>query len=269
MKNGGVILQEVKAGWCFTCGGNGFLDKPCTECGREPNNASFNLERKENVKELVKKMDSVCIPLLYQGVAWSQDELEHSHAEKLPGKFADQSAPNDRLFERFAQQLEKINAIFSTGMIPHRSAFICAPAGFSKITFAYSCMQKALDNGFSVAPLLDTEEAKRALILAGENPKYKINRTLDYDDWIMSDVMFITVTKMYTKSDAYVIVQELFDRRSRKGLSTFIISRFGVEEISKFDRDGSFDAIKRDSADSYKYPAIIQYTTPFHNKYKK
>lgn len=69
---------------------------------------------------------------------------------------------------KYLDQLEKINNIFVEKLLPQKSAFIIAPAGYSKMTFAYSCMQRALDAGFSVAPLLDTVELKRVLVLASE-----------------------------------------------------------------------------------------------------
>ena len=242
---------------CFTCGGKGFLDKVCPECEREPVQESINLDKAENVGEFVKKINNTMIPSKYHGVFWRKETLELDNSAKL-SKYNGIDY-DDRLFIRYAEQLEKINAIFADNRIPHKSAIIIAPAGYSKITFAYSCMQRALNAGFTVAPLLDTGEVKRALILASENTRYKINGYLSYDDYIMADVMFVTVTKLYTHNEAYQIIQELIDRRSRKGLSTFILSRFSLAEMSKADRNQSFEAIKKESADEFKYPAIIQY----------
>jgi len=127
-------------------------------------------------------------------------------------------------------------------------------------------MQRALNAGFTVAPLLDTCEVKRALILACENPRYQINKYLSYEDYIYSDVMFITVTKLYVKNEAYQVIEEILDRRSRKGLSTFILSRASLEDISARDIKGDFKAIKRDGLDDCKYPAIIRYTDQFSRR---
>ncbi len=242
---------------CFTCGGKGFSDRICPECKREPVQESINLDKAENVGEFVKKINNTMIPSKYHGVFWRKETLELDNAAKL-SKYNGIDY-DDRLFIRYTDQLEKINAIFADNRIPHKSAIIIAPAGYSKITFAYSCMQRALNAGFTVAPLLDTGEVKRALILASENTRYKINGYLSYDDYIMADVMFVTVTKLYTHNEAYQIIQELIDRRSRKGLSTFILSRFSLAEMSKADRNQSFEAIKKESTDEFKYPAIIQY----------
>ena len=248
--------------FCFTCGNLGFEDKTCPECGREPRNKSLNLDKmeKSEVKELVTKMGNTAIPLQYQGIFWDVEMLKKANADKV-AEYSTADIKDDLFFKRFYTQLGKINDIFSNGSIPHRSAIICAPAGYSKLTFAYSCMQKALSNGFSVAPLLDTNEVKRVLILAGESPWYKINRSIDYDEYILSDVMFITVTKLYNYVDAYSVIQEVFDRRARKGLSTMIISRYSVQDISTNDKSGAFSTlINGDGEDTMKFPAIIQYT---------
>lgn len=243
--------------YCFTCGNKGFMEKSCPECGREPRLISMNLDKKKDVNEFVKKIEGVLIPHKYFGVFWNKETLELDNTDKL-SKYNDLGY-DDALFIRYTNELEKINTIFVEHRIPHKSAIIIAPAGYSKIVFAYSCMQRAIDAGFKVAPLLDTTEVKRALILSSENVNYKINGYLSYDDYIMADVMFVTVTKLYNHTEAYQIIQELFDRRSRKGLSTIILSRFSLEEISKADRQGSFNAVKKYSEDDYKYPAIIQY----------
>ena len=257
-------MKELKH--CFTCGGLGFEDKVCPECGREPKVVSLNLDKKNNADELVRKFDGVAIPNYYHGIFWSKEQLQAAHKDKLPSLFDKESnKPDDQLFRHYCDQLDKINRIFSDNRIPHKSAIIVAPAGFSKITFAYSCMQRALNAGFTVAPLMDTGEIKRILILASENVHYRINKSMSYEDFIMSDVMFVTVTKLYTKNEAYQIIEELFDRRSRKGLSTIFLSRYELSELSKTDASGNFNAIELDSRDGFKYPAVIQY----RNRYRR
>ena len=248
---------------CFTCGGLGFPDKVCPECGREPKNKSLNLDRMPDTKEFVKKVEGVAIPAAYHGIVWDAEILKKNNPDKVAA-YSDSSTKNDQYFLHFVDQLQKINNIFAAGEIPHRSAIICAPAGYSKMIFAYSCMQRALTAGFKVAPLLDSNEVKRVLILAGENPWYKINKYLDYDDYIFSDVLFLTITKLYNYVDAYSIIQEIFDRRSRKGLSTFVMSRHSIDDLAKNDKSGNFRVLKdKDSVDHYKYPAIIQHTDRF------
>ena len=77
----------------------------------------------------------------------------------------------------------------------------------------------------------------------------------------MADVCFITVTKTEYRYDSYSTILEIIDRRARKGLATFIISRFDLKQLARRDYNKQFLAIRdyngRDN--DLKYPAIIQY----------
>lgn len=236
--------------WCWKCCNRGFPDKVCPVCGREPVKQTVNLEQMENVDEFVQKIDNFGVPPQYRGIFWDSGELLRMHPE----------LETNLMFKRFVSNLEKINTVFANGLLSPKSAIIIAPAGFSKMTFAYSCMQRALNNGFTVAPFLDTIELKRLLVLAGENPNYKLFGNVDYDEYIMSDVCFVTVTKMRQREWAYEVLQELIDRRERKGLSTFIISRFSLAEISRRDRSSQFEVISTaKTKNNVKYPAVIRF----------
>lgn len=136
--------------YCFTCGGFGFEDKVCPECGHEPLNKTLDLDKVKNVSEFVKKIDNTEIPAKYHGIFWSREILERDNQDKLSH---DANGASDKLFTWYCDQLQIINDVFANNRIPHKSAIIIAPAGYSKITFAYSCMQRALNAGFTVAPL--------------------------------------------------------------------------------------------------------------------
>lgn len=249
-----MMLIKPTDNWCFTCGNKGFPDKVCPACGREPQSKSINLEFRENTEEFVGKIDAFGVPGKYRGIFWDAEVLRHSKPE----------LEKDLKFDRFVTQLEKINNCFVQGILPGKSAIIIADAGFSKMTFAFSCIQRALDMGFSVAPLLDTVELKRLLVLSAEKPTYKLCGSIDYDSYIMSDVLFVTVTKLKQHEIAFEVIQELIDKRSRKGLSTIILSRYDLQEITKKDYTNQFDAIATAiSEDSYKYPAVIMYKNRF------
>lgn len=242
--------MHSKLDFCYACGNLGFPDKSCPVCGREPTRKSMNFEFQDNDK-FVDKIDVYGVPPMYRGVIWDGNILLHDKPELA----------NNQSFLRFIRNLDKVNAIFDKGILTKQSAIVIAPAGFSKMTFAYSCIQRALDKGFSVAPLLDTVELKRLIFLASENPKYKLYKKIDYDEYVTSDVCFVTVTKSQQHAWAYEIIQEILDLRARKGLGTFVISRFDLSEISQKDRSNSFDALAlTDTHDDYKYPAIIRYT---------
>lgn len=250
------LLTCMEKKWCFTCGNAGFADRVCPSCGRKPSSASFNFEEREDTQEFAEKIDAFGVPGNYRGICWSKEALMKYKTD----------LQSDYNFVRFAEQLEKIHSVFARGMISPKSAIIIAPADFSKMTFAYSCMQHALDHNLSVAPLLDTLELKRLLVLAAENPNYKMFKKISYDEYIMCDVCFITVTKLKQREYAYETIQEVIDRRTRKGLGTFIISRYDLSEISRRDYGSSFEAITSStSQDTYKYPAVVMYRQLFRN----
>lgn len=244
-----ITALQGADGYCYKCGNNGFLDQVCPVCGREPQRISLNLEENKDNSEFIKQVSVAGIPPMYQGVFWDDSILKESKAGK----------ETDFAFQRYVEQLAKINDTFAKGLIPQKSAIIIAPAGFSKMIFAYSCLQRALQSGFSIAPILDTVEIKRLLTLAGDNPSYSIG-DVTYDKYIMADVLFATVTKLPAHEWAYQALQELIDRRARKGLSTFILSRYSLAEISKRDYSNQFSVIATaTSSDTMKYPAVIRY----------
>ena len=205
-------------GFCFVCGNNGFVDKVCPSCNRAPLKSSFNLETKEDIPEFVSKIDKFGVPQEYRGIAWDADTLR---------KYKPNLA-NDGNFDKYVNQLDKINKIFCEGLIPAKSAIIISPPSFSKTTFAFSCIQRALDNGFSVAPMLDTMDLKRLLVLAADRPQYKLYNKIDYDTYIMSDICFVQVTKLPQHEYAYTVIQELINKRALFGLGTFILSDFSL-----------------------------------------
>lgn len=239
--------QVGSDGFCYTCGGKGFPDKVCPSCGREPKKLSISFD---DDGKLIAKIDSFGVPGKYRGVLWN--------AEKLKKSFMDRES--DPAFTRFVKQLDTINNVFVAGRLVESSAIIIAPAGFSKMTFAFSCMQHAIEHGFSVAPFLDTTELQRLLVLAGDRPFYKLGGKISYEEYVDSDVCFVTVDKMQNHQRAYTPIQALLDKRTRRGLGTVIISRYDINEISKEDYANEFDSIQTAmSPDYFKNPAIIRY----------
>lgn len=264
----------IDLNYCFTCGNKGLLNKVCPECGHpKVSDTLSRLDKINNFDDLgAKTTDSISdtdsfklIPDCYDGVFWSRKKIENDYTEKLPEKFDIPNASNDRLFVHFLDQLSKINNIFRQGGIPNKSVYIIAPPGYSKTIFAYSCMQYALANNYSVAPMIDTIELKRLLILAAENLNYKLYDKFSYDEYLTSEVVFITVTHTYYRYDAYSVLEEIINRRSRLGLSTFIISRYSLNTLYKWDKFNTLDSLKNsNSKDCRKYPAVVMYTD-LHN----
>ena len=246
--------------WCFECGNGSKLTEPCPVCGREPNSLNLSAKTTKELNAFVSSIENVKIPKEYQGVEWSKETLLTSHA----------SETKDLHFLRFASQLEKLHNIFVDKRIPSKSAIIIAPPQFSKETFAYSCMQFALSNGYKVGKLLDTIELKRLLVLASENPKYSLygtakQRGIDYDEYMTSEVLFVTVTKTQFAKEASSVIMEMLDRRARLGFPTFFLSRYRLNELAWPNKLEEFEAIidKNDTENSLKYPVILSYRKEF------
>jgi hypothetical protein len=241
---------------CFTCGGEGFPDKKCPSCGREPKKLNLSKLNEKEVVKFIEESKLVRIPEQYIGVEWSAEIFWRNHTEALT-----QEGIKDRLLADYVARLQKVHDIFAEGSLPRKGAIIIAPSTYSKMVWAYSCMQHALRNDYKVAPLLDTLEVHRLLAVGAENPKYKLYGEIDHDEYFMSDVVFVTVTKTEYKKTAYMVIQELFDRRSRKGLPTFVLSQVGIEVLGQWDRTGNFMKIKKVSRDenNMKVPVLITY----------
>lgn len=241
--------------FCVKCGNEGFADRACPECGFDRSKLNLVIKDPDEIKAFINDMERTAIPKQYQGVEWEKSKLIESH----------QLLANDIKFMKYAEQLEKIHKIFALGTVPSKSAIIIAPPKFSKETWAFSCMQQALLRGLKVARLLDTVEAKRVAVLASENPKYKLYNEVLYDDYLDSDVLFLTITKTQYKTDAGHIIMELLDRRSRLGRPTFIISRYQLKELVWKEKWEEFESIidYNNTENSIKYPAIISYRKGF------
>lgn len=235
---------------CPTCGGNfdpRFVDEPCPTCGKQYGRAVM----KKAVKMNVAKSSNLNIPQNYIGKEWSKALL-------LESKKSDKNQP---MLNRLANLMELIHESFAAGKLPPGSAMIIAPPNYSKVTWAFSCMQLAQAKGMTVAPFLDTVELNRFMMIAADKPFHKIYKLMDYESYITADVCFVTVTKTYKNQEAFRIIVELLDTRSRKGLPTFFISRFDLSTLCKWDNLGHFNALKEQhfSEDKNKLPVVCQY----------
>lgn len=238
-----------KNGYCYLCGGKGFDDKVCPSCGHEMRKKAIDFT-KIDTESFVQETKALNIPEQYNGVTWEGEILRHFKTE-------DQ---NNSAFDKYISQLDKIHSMFVAGTMPKKSAIIISPAGYSKRVFAYSCMQRALLHGWKVAQIIDTMDLKRLLVLSADKPGYKLFGNIDYDEYIMSDICFIEVTRLPQHAYAAPVIQEVLDKRGRLGKSTFILSDFSLDELSKYDSSRSFSAIKNQGiVDNYKYPAIIPF----------
>ena len=155
---------------------------------------------------------------------------------------------------------EKLHESFVNGNPIAKSVYLFAPPRFGKEYLVFSCMQLALSHGLSVAPYLDTIELKRLLVLGGENPKYKLYGKINYDDYMISDVVFVRVTNTSYIRDSYNNLLELISRRSRMGKATYIISELTLNELTVNANPyiaNSWSEVSSVGLNELKYPVVI------------
>lgn len=238
-------MKEYK---CFACrdGESGFIGK-CPKCGKEYHVHSEPL--KDYIIE--DEYSRMYVPKAYRGVAWSIDTLNMTHAD-ITGK---------KSYQTYASGLEKLHSIFISGRIPKNSIFIVAPQQFSKMTFAYSCLQLAYKNGHRIFPILDTQQLKRFLALSVDKPNSPLLKQYNYtyEDLLNADIVFITVAKGYSRNAGFEIIDQVIDMRSRNDKATIVLSRFTLNDISGFDYMGRFESIINEQYVGKRYPVFIQY----------
>lgn len=218
---------------CRKCGNYGPTDPSvpeCPACGRKKKSLNLEVMPEEKVQELVDTSKTLGIPPQYIGNSWSKTVFWRNNSSR-----------RNKYLEEFVRKLDMLHDVFADGRLPPKGCMIIAPSTYSKVTWAYSCMNHALKNGFTVAPMLDTLEANRLVVLASQKDlRYKLYNTFDYDSYISADVLFLTVTKTEQRKAAHGVIREIIDKRSRQGLVTFVLSEYSVEEISAWDDSGMF-----------------------------
>lgn len=233
---------------CTKCGDYG-REGGCPKCGKDSNN-TINLETMSKVEGFVDACDDSYIPHKFIGVLWNKSLVEIDQ-EKY------ESNPN---FKRFIANCEKLHESFVNGNPLASSVYLFAPPRFGKEYLVYSCMQLALNHGLKIAPYLDTIELKRLLILGGENPSYKLYGKIDYDSYMMSDVLFVKVTNTSYLKDSYSVLLELISRRSRLNKPTYVISELTLKELTyKVNPyiSNSWSDVSAVGLNKLKYPAVI------------
>lgn len=245
-------MNNKKKKICFTCGGNPgpeFKETGCPECGAKYKINSLDVIKED--KKLYDKAKKIVIPDYYLGKIFTKEQLIKEYPEQA----------NKNLFKRYVNNLTKVQDQIAKGVLPKVSGIIIADPKFGKVTWAYSCMQLALANGFTVAPLISTQEVKRLFMMSIKYPNYKLYGEFSFDSYVNSDIMFVTVSKNLLHEVAYEDMSELLDIRSRRNLPTFFISRFDINQITSKDFNEYFKkSLDYDGTNNgLKYPAIVQY----------
>lgn len=246
--------------YCYKCGNRG-KEGGCPNCGKTPAQAVLDITIPGETIAKTKRYKEILIPEYYLTTIWSKEAFWKNHA----------SQRTETALIRFIDQLEKVLQIFEAGTVPAKSAFIIAPNGYSKCIFAYTCMKLALNRGFTVAPLIDTTDLKRLFVSSTTKNDYRLYHNISMDDYILSDVVFITVVKSHMRYDAYLTVQDLIEKRLRFNKPTFIISEHSLEEISQWDAAKNYkNYLKATEGDNQlKYPVVLQYKEPSRSSAKK
>ena len=220
---------------CHMCGDRG-KEGGCPRCGLTPRNSI-----KSQTLQMEIPMDIV--PVNYQGSMWEKPD-----SEGLPLKF-----------KEFDNKLEKVYEIFLKGVIPSFSMFIAAPPKSGKNLFAYSCMQTAFVQKFSVAPLFSTGDWRRLLKVSQMNPFYKLYGKYQWDTLVSMDVVFLFVDHSDEHNDDIPLLKSVLDARAAFGLSTFIISDYRLNDLVPKWRSNLYNIIynPNDKRDYLRYPVIL------------
>lgn len=220
---------------CHYCNNEG-KEGGCPKCGR-------TLRSVTSMKLLNLEIPTDLIPVAYQGVVWEKPD-----GTELPLRI-----------QQFDNALEKVYNKFLSGTIPTFSMFICAPPKSDKNKFAYSCMQTALAQRFTVAPLLSSSDWRRLQKISQMNPFYKLYGKYQWDNLIALDVVFMFVDHSDERFDEIPLIKSVLDARAAFGLSTFIISDYKLNDlVPRYDKD-SYTAIYNtsDKRDYQRYPVVL------------
>lgn len=199
----------------------------CPSCGKSI------AEESDVFSELVSDevLETIAIPSFYKGVVWNKQTFLSAHKDDLASSS----------IERYAELLTRIHNIFSSGKIPNKSFIITAHSGMGKLTWAYSCMQEALRNGFTVMPILDNTQYKRLSIISSDRitSRFLKQYSFSIDEYNNADVVFLAIDPDNFQG-SYRTVSSLAYKRARLGKQTFIISRFTTAQMSILDYEDNF-----------------------------
>lgn len=224
------------AAFCHTCGNLG-KEGGCPRCG---------LTTRQLVQATTMQLDipADVIPITYQGKIWEKPAT----TKDTPLKFAE-----------FDNKLERVINEFLSGRIPRFSMFIGAPAKYGKHAFAYSCLQTAFAQRFSIAPLLSTSDWRRLYRVSQMNPFYRLYENYTWDGLILKDVVFIAVDHSDDRYDVISLLRDILDARAGFNKPTFIVSDYKLTElVPKWGDAAYMDIYNPDpSRDLLRYPVVL------------
>lgn len=242
-------MKQLADIFCTTCGNEG-KEGGCPKCGKEVK-PLYDGKSEEVVAKTIGFLENVIkVPEEYLGNRFTKQVLLDDNRSNM----------NEDL-RTYADNLERYLEIFKNGGLPKRSTMVMSPTGYAKKVLAYSCIEIANDNRFSVSPLLSTIDIAFIMRQAADfNPNFKFNG-VGYMDLYYLDFMVVQVAHTDFKYDSYKILQELLNMRSRMNKTTLILSDFGLNIISDWDDQQNFVRLfQAGYMDNKKlYPSIIEY----------
>ena len=223
-------------GVCHVCGDLG-KDGGCSRCGLTP-------RAHVSVKSVQLDMPVDLIPISYQGKIWEKPVA----TKDTPLRFAE-----------FDSKLERVLKEFLAGRIPPFSMFIGAPAKYGKHSFAYSCLQTAAVQRYTIAPLFSVSDWRRLYRVSQMNPFYKLYETYTWDNLITRDVVFMYVDHSEERYDCLSMMRDILDTRAGFGKPTFIVSDFNLTDLVPRWGDTSYTDIYNPdpSRDMRRYPVVL------------
>lgn len=228
---------------CRTCEDKGLIGG-CPVCHKV-----FNSVKLKKVEVTTETLDSKSIPKDYLGVVWDKEKLIANHQMYI----------ENTQFKFLINQLDRMTEIFKRGEIPNQSVIIIAPRSMSKVTFAFSCMQLAISNGYSVCPLLDNTQIKRINRLSSDNPtSWCLKNYPTIEEVLTADVLFMTVDND-NYATALRTIESIMEKRSRLDKATFVLTRYSLDKMSQFEKHDEYETLmdRTRSFNNKKYPIII------------
>lgn len=196
----------------------------CPSCGKEK-----PLIENEKVKSInLSKLSNLGISKHFHESRWNQSILFNDRSDYYGNeKFID-----------YCNKLTDCYNILKDGKMIRMSALVSAPPAFGKTTWANSCILEAYENGFKVAPIIDTSQLRRMITINSEKPKAPNNYMgYTYSDYIESDLMFLLVTRGPEYVFAYETICNVLDLRSRMSKPTIILSDRSIRELCIYDKN--------------------------------
>lgn len=214
--------------FCTSCGNKG-TKEGCPECGRE-HKILYQDKTENQIASTLGYLEKVIrIPEGYLGNRFVKQVL----MDEYTGKKREE-------YRKYIDNLDMYIEIFRNGRLPQRSTFVASPTGNGKKVMAYTCMELANDNNYTISPILSTLDISFIIKQSIEfKPDFKFNG-VGYMDLYEIDFLVVQISHTDYKYESYKVIQELLNMRTRYNKSTLVLSDFGIDTITDWDDQYNF-----------------------------